>query len=114
MTRPDVQEKRVGQTIERPHARMVIGEAMSGENTEKLASAWKGLIRELHAECRESFVFGDVLVEDGGNMIVAILTWKNRSEAIAFHNSQKYRRFVRDNQHLLLNDFVVKLFGRYA
>jgi len=49
-------------------------------------------------------------VEDGGNMAVAFTFWKTKEDCLKYHSSRSYRQFVSRTQHLLVGDFVVKLF----
>ena len=50
------------------------------------------------------------MVEEDGRMAVSLTLWKTREDCIKYHCSRSYRQFVAKTQHLLLGDFVVKLF----
>jgi hypothetical protein len=51
-----------------------------------------------------------ILVEDGGLMVVLITDWPNRQDCLAYHASRAYRQLVAATQHLLVGNYVVKLF----
>ena len=51
-----------------------------------------------------------ILVEEGGLMVILITDWPNRQECLAYHASRAYRQFVAATQHLLVGNYVVKLF----
>jgi hypothetical protein len=50
------------------------------------------------------------MVEEDGRMAVSLTLWKSREDCVRYHCSRSYRQFVARTQHLLLGDFVVKLF----
>ena len=51
-----------------------------------------------------------LLVEEGGNMVIALTTWTTREDCLRHHSSRNYRQFVAGTQHLLAGSFVVKIF----
>lgn len=51
-----------------------------------------------------------MLIEDGGNMLVVITGWETREACLKYHSSRAYRQFVARTQHLLVGNFVVKVF----
>ena len=51
-----------------------------------------------------------ILVEEGGRMVILITHWSNREDCLAYHSGRAYRQFVASTQHMLLGDYVVKLF----
>ncbi len=51
-----------------------------------------------------------LMVEEGGRMAVSLTIWNTRDECLNYHSSRSYRQFVSRTQHLLVGDFVVKLF----
>jgi heme-degrading monooxygenase HmoA len=88
---------------------MVIGETVSENQVREFSQIYAsevlpGLSRE------PGFESGRFLVEDGGNMAVALTVWKTREDCLRYHSSRSYRQFVTKTQHLLVGDFVVKLF----
>ena len=54
------------------------------------------------------------VAEEDGRMAVSLTLWKTREDCIQYHCSRSYRQFVAKTQHLLLGDFVVKLFKEYS
>jgi heme-degrading monooxygenase HmoA len=52
----------------------------------------------------------EFLIEEGGGMILTLTVWATREDCIRYHTSRAYRQFVAKTQHLLVGDFVVKLF----
>lgn len=55
-----------------------------------------------------------MLIEDGGNMAVNVTYWTTRDACLRYHGSRTYRQFIAKTQHLLLGNFVVKLFRNEA
>jgi hypothetical protein len=51
-----------------------------------------------------------ILVEEGGRMVILVTDWPNRQECLTYHASKICRQFVAATQHLLIGDYVVKLF----
>ena len=51
-----------------------------------------------------------ILVEEGGRMVILITDWPNRQDCVTYHSSRAYRQFVAGTQHMLVGDYVVKLF----
>jgi len=47
-------------------------------------------------------------------MILIETTWETREACLKYHCSRAYRQLVAKTQHLLLGDFVVKLFRQTA
>lgn len=91
------------------YARMVIGETVSEDQVREFSLLYASdvlpdLGREPGLESSRFFV------EDGGNMAVALTVWKTREDCLRYHSSRSYRQFVTKTQHLLVGDFVVKLF----
>jgi len=88
---------------------MVIGETVSDDQVREFALIYASEV--LPDLARESgFESGRFLVEDGGRMAVALTLWKTREDCLRYHSSRTYRQFVTRTQHLLVGDFVVKLF----
>jgi heme-degrading monooxygenase HmoA len=91
------------------YARMVIGEANSEEQVYEFANIYisevlPGLARE------PGFASARFMVEEDGRMAVSLTLWETREDCIKYHCSRSYRQFVAKTQHLLVGDFVVKLF----
>ena len=51
-----------------------------------------------------------ILVEEGGRMVILITDWPNREQCLAYHASRRYRQLVAETQHMLVGDYVVKIF----
>jgi len=91
------------------YARMVIGEAISDSQVLEFAQIYAsdvlpGLAHE------PGFASAHFMVEEGGRMAVSLTLWKTRDDCVKYHSSRSYRQFVAKTQHLLVGDFVVKLF----
>jgi hypothetical protein len=43
-------------------------------------------------------------------MVILITDWSSREECLTYHASRGYRQFVASTQHMLVGDYVVKLF----
>ena len=91
------------------YCRMVIGEAISEDQLRELRKIFK---EEIMPEMKDQpgFQRGDLIIEDGGNMAVLTTVWDTRDNCLRHHCSRTYRQFVAKTQHLLLGNFVVKLF----
>jgi heme-degrading monooxygenase HmoA len=88
---------------------MVIGEANSESQVEEFARIYSSrVLPELTTE--PGFSSGHFMVEEGGRMAISLTLWKSREACIQYHCSRSYRQFVTQTQHLLVGDFVVKLF----
>ena len=91
------------------YSRMVIGETCSDEQTKEFAR----IVREdcLPAIQNEpGFVSSQLLIEDHGRLTLLITTWDSRDNCLRYHSSRVYRQMVAKTQHLLVGEFVVKLF----
>lgn len=91
------------------YARMVIGEALSEDQVEEFSRIYQsevlpGLANESGFECAR------LMVEENGNMAVSLTIWKTREDCLRYHSSRSYRQFVAKTQHLLVGNFVVKIF----
>ena len=95
------------------YARMVIGEAISEAQVWEFARIYKcEVLPELVAE--PGFESAKLMVEEGGRMAVSLTLWKTREDCLKYHCSRSYRQFVAKTQHLLVGEFVVKLFKDYS
>jgi heme-degrading monooxygenase HmoA len=95
------------------YARMVIGEAISDEQVREFAHVYTiDVLPKLKDE--PGFQSARLMVEEGGRMAVSLTLWKTRHDCLKYHSSRAYRQFVAKTQHLLVGDFVVKLFKDYG
>jgi len=92
------------------YARMIVGEVLSEDQFRLFRSIFKDEV-EPDLQQEPGFVRAEFLCEDGGNMAVILTTWDSRERCIQYHSSRAYRQFVAKTQHLLLGNFVVKLFS---
>ena len=95
------------------YARMVIGEAISDAQVREFARVYTAeVLPTLKSE--PGFDSASFMTEDGGNMAVSLTVWKSRDDCLRYHCSRSYRQFVARTQHLLLGNFVVKLFREHG
>ena len=95
------------------YARMVIGEAISEEQVREFARIYASdVLRDLKEE--SGFDSARLMIEDGGNMAVSLTIWQSREDCLRYHCSRAYRQFVAKTQHLLVGNFVVKLFKDHS
>ena len=91
------------------YARMVIGETASDEQLKEFVRIYgSDVLPVLRTE--PGFKSASLLIEEGGRMAVSVTTWASRDACLKYHSSRSYRQFVAKTQHLLLGNFVVKLF----
>jgi len=91
------------------YARMVIGEANNEEQVQEFARIYTSeVLPELEKE--SGFAGARLLVEEDGRMAVSLTVWRTREDCVRYHCSRVYRRFVALTQHLLIGEFVVKIF----
>src|SRR2546427_3481789 len=91
------------------YARVVIGEAISEMQVQEFAQIYTlDVLPKLKDE--PGFQSARLMVEEGGRMAVSLTLWKTRDDCLKYHSSRSYRQFVAKTQHLLVGDFVVKLF----
>jgi heme-degrading monooxygenase HmoA len=92
------------------YARMVIGEAISDEQVKEFARIYDyEVVPQLRSE--PGFSWAQLMVEEGGRMAVSLTVWDSREDCVKYHSSRSYRQFVAKTQHLLIGEFVVKLFN---
>ena len=90
-------------------AKMVIGECLSETEFREFAKIYENdLTPQLVKE--PGYAGSQLLVEEGGNMVIALTTWSTREDCLRHHSSRNYRQFVAGTQHLLAGSFVVKIF----
>ncbi len=95
------------------YARMVIGEAISDLQVREFARIYTSeVLPDLQSE--SGFDSAKLMVEEGGRMAVSLTLWKTRDDCLKYHSSRAYRQFVAKTQHLLVGEFVVKLFKDYS
>src|SRR5690349_2533772 len=91
------------------YARMVIGEAISEDQVKEFARIYSNdVLPDLKLE--SGFDSARLMIEDGGTMAISLTLWKSRDDCLRYHSSRSYRQFIAKTQHLLLGNFVVKLF----
>ena len=91
------------------YARMVIGETFSEDQVREFAQIYTlDVLPKLQNE--PGFEEARFMVEEDGRMAVSLTLWKTRDDCLKYHSSRSYRQFVAKTQHLLVGDFVVKLF----
>jgi heme-degrading monooxygenase HmoA len=90
-------------------AKMVIGECLSEAEVREFAKIYEN---DLTPQLVKEFGFAgsQLLVEEGGNMVVALTTWTTREDCLRHQSSRSHRQFVAGTQHLLVGSFVVKIF----
>src|SRR5215471_6325207 len=91
------------------YARMVIGEANNEEQVQEFARIYTAEVLP-GLEHEPGFVSARLMVEEDGRMAVSLTLWKTREDCVRYHCSRAYRQFVARTQHLLIGDFVVKIF----
>jgi heme-degrading monooxygenase HmoA len=91
------------------YARMVIGEAISEEQVSEFERIYA---MEVLPKLKDQpgFQSARLMVEEGGRMAISLTVWKTRADCLKYHSSRAYRQFVAGTQHLLVGNFVVKLF----
>ena len=91
------------------YCRMVIGECFSGHQVGEFVR----LFEEERSRLKEepgALNPAECLVEEGGSLVVIITYWDSRDSCLRYHASRSYRQLVAKTQHLLVGDFVVKIF----
>jgi heme-degrading monooxygenase HmoA len=91
------------------YARMVIGEVNSENQVQDFARIYMSEVLP-QLEHESGFASARFMVEEEGRMAISLTLWKTRDDCIRYHCSRSYRQFVAKTQHLLVGDFVVKLF----
>ena len=95
------------------YARMVIGEANSDDQVQEFARIYTSeVLPQLQNE--PGFETARLMIEEGGRMAVSLTLWNTRDDCLKYHSSRSYRQFVAKTQHLLVGEFVVKLFRDYS
>ena len=95
------------------YARMVIGEAISEEQVQEFARIYTSeVLPELENE--PGFASARLMIEEDGRMAVSLTLWMTREDCLKYHCSRSYRHFVARTQHLLIGEFVVKIFKDWS
>src|SRR5262245_45215347 len=95
------------------YARMVIGEANSDGQVQEFARVYASEVLP-GLTCEPGFASAHLMIEEDGHMAISLTLWKTRDDCIRYHCSRSYRQFVAKTQHLLVGDFVVKLFKDFG
>ena len=91
------------------YLRMIIGETINEDQLQEFQNIFKEeCVKALREE--PGFQRGDLAIEEDGRMAVIITVWDTRDNCLKHHSSRAYRQFVAKTQHLLVGNFVVKLF----
>ena len=88
---------------------MVIGEAVTDEITNELVAEMQEHVRNV-----PGLIDHSILVEEGGRMVILITDWPNRQDCLAHHAGRAYRQLVAATQHMLVGNYVVKIFAKKA
>jgi hypothetical protein len=88
---------------------MVIDEAISDEQVREFARIYAAEVLPV-LKTEPGFHLSWFMTGDGGNMAVSLTVWKSRDDCLRYHSSGSYRQYLARTQHLLLGNFVVKLF----
>ena len=97
-----------GTMNQQPYVRMVIGEVATDEAVGEFLNMWNDEAQHIQAE--RGFIEARLLTEEGGRMVVIETVFATRDDCLRYHCSRAYRRLIATTQHLLVGDFVVKLF----
>ena len=95
-------------TKQQPYVRMVIGETVSDEAVAEFLNIWNDDAQHMQAE--RGFIEARLMIEEGGRMVLVETVFATRDDCLRYHCSRAYRRLIATTQHLLVGDFVVKLF----
>jgi len=85
--------------------RLSIGEAVSDDFVKEIVELMKDHVRDLPGMIGHS-----ILVEEGGLMVILVTDWPNRQDCVTYHASRTYRQLVAATQHMLVGNYVVKIF----
>ena len=85
--------------------RMIIGEAVSDDLLNEVVARMQE-----HVSTMQGALGHSILTEEGGRMVSLVTDWQNRDDCVAYHTSRAYRQFVASTQHLLVANYVVKIF----
>ncbi len=88
------------------YSRMVIGECNSDEQAKEFCR----IVESSEIGTEPGFRSCQLLLEGDGRMVIILTTWETLEACVRYHSSRSYRQLVAKTQHLLIGDFVVKLF----
>jgi len=88
---------------------MVIGEMMNEHQLREFRNIFKEEYIPILRD-QPGFQRSDLAIEEDGRMAVIITVWDTPDNCLKHHSSRAYRQFVAKTQHLLVGNFVVKLF----
>ena len=91
------------------YLRMVIGETINEDQLREFRNIFKEECIPILRE-ESGFQRCDLAIEADGRMAVIMTVWDTRDNCLKHHSSRAYREFVAKTQHLLVGNFVVKLF----
>ena len=97
---------------QQPYVRMVIGEVVTDEAVAEFLNIWNDEAQHMQAE--PGFMEDRLMIEEGGRMVLVETVFATRDDCLRYHCSRAYRQLVAKTQHLLVGDFVVKLFKQTA
>jgi len=89
---------------------MFIGEVINEDQLREFRNMFKEECIPILRE-EPGLLRGDLAIEEDGRMAVILTVWDTRDNCLKHHSSRAYRQFVAKTQHLLVGNFVVKLFG---
>jgi quinol monooxygenase YgiN len=84
---------------------MILCETATDELAKEVIAKMHEHVRNISGPMQHS-----ILAEEGGRMVILITDWTSREQCLTYHASREYRRFVADTQHMLVGDYIVKLF----
>ena len=92
------------------HIHLAIAEAIGNEQVRDVVR----IVKERGAAIADAsdFVSFHIDVEDAGTMILITTVWRTREALVKYALSRTYRQLIAATQHLLVGDFVVKVFKR--
>ncbi len=85
--------------------RMVICEAVNDDLVKEVVNQMEEHVRNI-----PGLIGHSILAEEGGHMVILITDWSNRQDCLTYHASRAYRQLVASTHHMLVGDYVVKLF----
>ncbi len=88
---------------------MIIGELLSDDQKREFGSAYD---LDLRTEIQQvaGYVSDDLLIEEGGRMVMIFTFWKGSQAARHFTTTKTYRRLRERTGSMLVGDFVMKTF----
>lgn len=86
--------------------RMIIGEVVSDDLLNEIVTQMQAHVSQV-----QGFIGHSILVEHGGRMVILITDWPSRDDCLAYHSSKMCRQLTASTQHMLLGNYVVKMFA---